>query len=124
MRWHEPGQPWQLAKRVDGWSGDTSALGEPLPPGCTVAVAADAQAREFHIWCYSPGNEFHRVIPYAQVIIEGGAQALPDGKLHTTGQPTASWHGNQIKLFGKGWGKGFGQPDYLYRVYTWITLIP
>ena len=93
-----------------------------MPQGCTVACAADAQARLFRIWCYAPGGEFHLVVPYSSLTIEGGPGALPGGEVHTTGEPSVSYHGGMLKLFGKGWGGKVGEADYLYRVYTWITL--
>jgi hypothetical protein len=119
MRWVQEPQAWSLVNRVSPWSGDTGGVGEPMPPGTTAMAASDAPGRRFLLWLYCPENELRLVIPFDRVAVEGGANTLPTGRIDTNGPPVVSWHGGQIKLFGKLWRGPSGDADALYRVYTW-----
>jgi hypothetical protein len=123
MRWHYDGKPWVYGKRLSPWDGDTGALGAPLPDD-RMQVAASAGGRAFHLFCYSPdGGDFRLDIPFKDVEIEGGALSLPTRQIDVQGPVFPTWGGGLLRLWGKGWG-GDGQPGYLYRVYTWVTLVP
>src|SRR5262245_33085789 len=121
-QWVDPRKPWQVAVRVTPWAGNTGGAGEPLPPGCTAMAGADAQARRFLLWAYSPGGELVVPCDYDRLVLEGGPGSFPGGRLNTMGAPVVSWHDHQLKIFGQGWGQPGGQPEYLWRILTWITL--
>ncbi len=115
-----------VAKRVEGWAGDTGGLGESMPPGALATVGLNPTDRRLRIWAYSrEGGDFRYDCPFSEIVPEEGSwSSYPTGRLDTTGIPALTLHGGQLKVLVRCYNGGGSGESPLLRIATDIWYRP
>lgn len=108
--------------RQPNWLGNTTAVGEPMPPGTMGAMRLENGSRSGQLWLYDPDHgDFILDFKYDQFTFEPGTkERLFQGRFNPVGQATLFLHGRMVKFIVGGWqGEDPGRVEpTLLRAYT------